>query len=174
MVIFFIFGFSLSCFFFICFHFVTANKKKQERESIAPRRTHLVERVHTAGCITLLRSGEAIHTAGRVAAAAGWGGGCRTWGDEPGRRAADTAEDVATTLHFAPYAKAQSVGAQGLAGHGENLLLKLFLLAKGKLKIFYYITNFTGMTYPPPPVHASTGGGGYGLFPGAGSPHYYI
>lgn len=51
---------------------------------------------------------------------------------------------------------------------------KAHALAELKLKIFYYIKNFSGMTYPPPPVHASTGGGGYGLFPGAGSPHYYI
>lgn len=76
----------------------------------------------------------------------------------------DTAVNVATTLHIATLAIAQSVAAQGLAGYAQDFFRKSFLPVKGNSKIFYIVKNFSGTRYPPPPTRECTGGGGYGLF----------
>lgn len=67
----------------------------------------------------------------------------------------DTADNVATTLHIATLAIAQSVVAQGLAGYAQDFFRKSFLPVKGNSKIFYYVKNFSGTRYPPLPLRAS-------------------
>lgn len=78
----------------------------------------------------------------------------------------DTADNVATTLHIATLAIAQSVVAQGLAGYAQDFFRKSFLPVKGNSKIFYIVKNFSGTRYPPPPTRECTGGGGMGYFYG--------